>query len=59
MSVRESTNALLAAMDAEEISAQSVAEACLNYMSEDEVKDMIRANDFFLAERNDDDDDDD
>ena len=37
------------------MSAQDIAEMCLAYMSEDDVKDMCRANDLFLEDEDEDD----
>jgi hypothetical protein len=42
---REYTTKLLEMMDEGLISAEAVAEMALAYMSEDDVKDMVRAND--------------
>ena len=42
---RERTTKLLEMMDEGLITAESVAEMCLAYMSEDDVADMMRAND--------------
>ena len=39
------------------MSAQDIAEMCLAYMSEDDVKDMCRANDLFPEEDEEDEDD--
>jgi hypothetical protein len=43
--MREATNKLIDMMDEGLISAQAVAEMALAYMSEDDVADMMRAND--------------
>ena len=43
--VREYTTKLLEMMDEGLISAEAVAEMALAYMSEDDVKDMVRSND--------------
>ena len=43
--VREYTTKLLEMMDEGMISAEAVAEMALAYMSEDDVKDMVRSND--------------
>jgi len=43
--MRTQTNKLLAMMDEGLVSANFVAEACLGYMSEDDVADMMRCND--------------
>ena len=39
------------------MSAQDIAEMCLAYMSEDDVRDMCRANDLFPEEDEEDEDD--
>jgi len=43
--MREQTMKLLAMMDEGVISAETVAEMCLAYMSEDDVADMMQSND--------------
>jgi len=43
--MREQTTRLLEMMDSGIISAEAVAEMALAYMSEDDVADMMRAND--------------
>jgi len=43
--MRTQTNKLIEMMDEGLISAQAVAEMALAYMSEDDVADMMRAND--------------
>ena len=48
--MRKYTTKLLEMMDEGLISAEAVAEMCLAYMSEDDVKDMCRANDLLLDE---------
>jgi hypothetical protein len=48
--MREMTSKLLAMMDEGLISAEAVAEMALAYMSEDDVADMMRANDILLEE---------
>jgi hypothetical protein len=48
--MREYTSKLMAMMDDGMISAEAVAEMALAYMSEDDVKDMCRANDLLLDE---------
>jgi hypothetical protein len=53
---REYTTKLLDMVDNEALSAIKVLEACLYYMSEDQVKDMMRDNDFLLEEEEDEDD---
>jgi hypothetical protein len=45
---RKQTIYLLELMDQGLVSRMSVAEMCLSYMSEDDVKDMMRANDIEL-----------
>ena len=54
--MRTQTTRLLEMMDEGLISAQAVAEMALAYMSEDDVADMMRANDI-LDEEDDIDDD--
>ena len=48
--MRKCTTALLEMIDDGVISAEIVAEMCLAYMSEDDVEDMMRANDLLLDE---------
>ena len=48
--MREYTSKLIAMMDEGLISAEFVAEMALAYMSEDDVKDMCRANDLLIGE---------
>jgi len=48
--MRKYTTKLLEMMDEGLISAESVAEMALAYMSEDDVKDMCRANDILDEE---------
>ena len=48
--MREFTSKLIAMMDEGLISAEAVAEMALAYMSEDDVADMMRANDILLDE---------
>ena len=57
--MREYTSKLIAMMDEGLISAESVAEMALAYMSEDDVKDMCLANDLLIGEDYDEDEDDD
>lgn len=45
--VREATTALHELMDEGVLDARTVADACLNYMSEAEVEDMAQSNYFF------------
>ena len=52
--MRIQTNRLLEMMDEGLISAQAVAEMALSYMSEDDVADMMRANDILDEEDEDD-----
>lgn len=47
---RRATNDLISAIDDGFISWEEVAMACLNYMSDDDVKDMCRINDFNIAD---------
>ena len=51
---REYTTKLLEMMDEGLISAEAVAEMALAYMSEDDVADMMRANDILDEEYEDD-----
>jgi len=51
---REYTTKLLEMMDEGLITAESVAEMALAYMSEDDVADMMRANDILDEEDEDD-----
>ena len=55
--MREMTSKLIAMMDEGLISAEAVAEMALAYMSEDDVADMMRANDILLEEDEDIEDD--
>ena len=48
--MRTQTNRLIDMMDEGLISAQAIAEMALAYMSEDDVADMMRANDILLEE---------
>ena len=54
--VREYTTKLLEMMDEGMISAEAVAEMALAYMSEDDVKNMVRSNDLMPWLENDEDD---
>ena len=54
--VREYTTKLLEMMDEGMISAEAVAEMALAYMSEDDVKDMVRSNDLMPWLEDDEDD---
>jgi hypothetical protein len=51
--MREMTSKLISMMDEGLISAEAVAEMALAYMSEDDVADMMRANDILLDEEDD------
>ena len=55
--MREYTSKLIAMMDEGLITAESVAEMALAYMSEDDVKDMCLANDLLIGEDDDVEDD--
>jgi len=48
--LREYTNKLMEAMDNGSIDPKDVAEMCLMYMSERDVKDMCQDNDLFQEE---------
>lgn len=48
--MRDYTVKLMDMMDEGLITAQAVADMCLAYMSEDDVKDMCRANDILDEE---------
>jgi len=52
--MRTQTTRLLEMMDEGVISAQAIAEMALSYMSEDDVADMMRANDILDEEDEDD-----
>ena len=54
--MRTQTNRLWEMMDNGEISATVVAEMCLSWMSEDDVKEMMLANDILEDEDEDDND---
>jgi hypothetical protein len=53
---REYTNAVLEAVENGELDRDTVIMACLKYMSEDDVKDMVRCNDFMPWLENDEED---
>jgi hypothetical protein len=53
--MRTQTTKLLEMMDEGLINADTIAEMCLAYMSEDDVADMMRAND--ILDEDDDEDD--
>lgn len=55
--MRTQTNKLIAMMDEGLISAEAVAEMALAWMSEDDVAEMMRANDILLEEDEDVEDD--
>ena len=55
---REYTNAVLEAVDEGVLDRDTVIMACLKYMSEDDVKDMVRVNDFMPWLEDDEEDDD-
>ena len=48
--VREFTMKIVDALEQGMLTADNVAEMCLAYMSEDDVKDMCRANDLFTED---------
>lgn len=54
--MRKYTTKLLEMMDEGMISAEAVAEMALAYMSEDDVKDMVRSNDLMPWLEDDEDD---
>ncbi len=56
---REYTNRLLEAIDEGWISRTAVIEACLKYMSEEDVKDMCEINELLFEDLEDEDDDND
>lgn len=51
---REYTRHLLNLIDEGVLDRSTVITACLNYMSEAEVKDMCHSNDFFTLEKDED-----
>ncbi len=53
--MRTQTTKLIEMMDEGLITAESVAEMCLAYMSEDDVADMMRANDILDEDEEDED----
>ena len=57
--MREYTNRLLEMIEEDMLDPIKVVEMCLNYMSEDEVKDMCQSNDLsdYMFDSDDDDDD--
>ena len=52
---REYTNKILDAVEAELLDKDMVIMACLKYMSEQQVKDMAEANEFFMDKEEDED----
>ena len=52
--MRKCTIALLEMMDDGVMPAKSIAEMCLAYMSEDDVEDMMRANDLLALDEEED-----
>jgi len=52
--MRKYTTSLLEMMDDGVMDAKFIAEMCLAYMSEDDVKDMMRGNDLLVDEDEDD-----
>lgn len=54
MSARKFTNELWEMIENGLLSHETVLTACLKYMSEDDVKDMMECNEFILDEDNDD-----
>lgn len=48
--VRQYTTKLIEMLDDGLLDHKTVLTACLNYMSEDEVKDMAESNDFIVDE---------
>ena len=53
--MRKQTTKLLEMMDEGLINADTIAEMCLAYMSEDDVADMMRANDILDEDEDEDD----
>ena len=47
---RKATTKILEAMDAGTLDPKTVAEACLTYMSEDDVSDMLEAEELLVVE---------
>jgi hypothetical protein len=54
--VREATNRLIEMVEEGLLDRNSVIIACVNYMSEDEVADMCRVNEFFYSDEDEDED---
>lgn len=57
--MREYTNRLLEMIEEDLLDPIKVVEMCLNYMSEDDVKDMCETNELFWVFDRDEEDDDD
>lgn len=57
--MRELTCKVIEAIDAGLLDAKAVAEMCLGYMNEDDIREMLRQNDVLEAVEPDDDDEDD
>jgi len=55
--MRELTCKVLEAIDEGQLDAKAVAEMCLGYMNEDDIRDMLRQNDVLHVVEPDDDDD--
>lgn len=54
---REYTNKLFNMMDEGLINPESIVEMCLSYMSEDDVRGMMEANELLLGDEDEDDED--
>lgn len=48
--MRDATNKILEMIDEGLLDPKMVVEACLGYMSEDDVKDMAQLNEFFASD---------
>lgn len=57
MSTRKSTNKILELIEEGILDRDAVIMGCLKYMSEDEVSDMARCNEFFDSEESEEDGD--
>jgi hypothetical protein len=55
--MRDLTCKVLEAIDEGALDAKAVAEMCLGYMNEDDIRDMLRQNDVLVAVEPEDDDD--
>lgn len=55
--MRDLTCKVLEAIDEGVLDAKAVAEMCLGYMNEDDIRDMLRQNDVLVAVEPEDDDD--